>query len=90
MRFGVYFETKMAYFHKEIIIVFLDSYAWRLGGFIIIMLHEKILKIWYSLERFGVYNFIRLYLEKLIYFYIENNYYSNSFSYSSRKFFENM
>ena len=39
------------------------------------MLHEKILKIWYSLVRFGVY----LDLEKLIYFYIKNNYYSYSF-----------
>ena len=44
------------------------------------MLHEKILKIWFSLVRFGVYILIRLYLEKLIYFYIKNNYYSNLFS----------
>ena len=36
------------------------------------MLHEKILKIWCVL----VYILIRLYLEKLIYFYIKNNYYS--------------
>ena len=34
------------------------------------MLHEKILKIWCSLVRFGVYILIRLYLEKIIYFYI--------------------
>ena len=34
------------------------------------MLYEKILKVWCSLVRFGVYILIRLYLEKLIYFYI--------------------
>ena len=44
------------------------------------MLYEKILKIWCSLVRFGVYILIRLYLEKLIYFYIKNNYDSNSFA----------
>ena len=44
------------------------------------MLHEKILKIWCSLVRFGVYILIRLYLEKTIYFYISNNYDSNSFA----------
>ena len=44
------------------------------------MLHEKIFKIWCSLVRFGVYILIRLYLEKLIYFYIKNNYDSNSFA----------
>ena len=44
------------------------------------MLHEKILKIWRSLVRFGVYILIRLYLEKLIYFYIKNNYDNNSFA----------
>ena len=44
------------------------------------MVHEKILKIWCSLVRFGVYILIRLYLEKLIYFYIKNNYDSNSFA----------
>ena len=43
-------------------------------------LHEKILKKWCSLVRFGVYILITLYLEKLIYFYIKNNYYSNSFA----------
>ena len=43
------------------------------------MLHEKILKIWCSVVRFGVYILIRLYLEKLKYFYIKNNY-SNSFA----------
>ena len=42
--------------------------------------HEKILKKWCSLVRFGVYILIRLYLEKLIHFYIKNNYYSNSFA----------
>ena len=41
------------------------------------MLHEK---IWCSLVRFGVYILIRLYLEKMIYFYIKNNYDSNSFA----------
>ena len=44
------------------------------------MLHEKILKIWCSLVRFGVYILIRLYLEKLIYFYIKNNHYNNLFA----------
>ena len=44
------------------------------------MLNEKILKVWWSLVRFGLYILIRLYLEKLIYFYIKNNYYSNSFA----------
>ena len=44
------------------------------------MLHEKNLKKWCSLVRFGVYILIRLYLEKLMYFYIKNNYYSNSFA----------
>ena len=44
------------------------------------MLHEKILKKGCSLVRFGVYILIRLYLEKLMYFYIKNNYYSNSFA----------
>ena len=44
------------------------------------MLHAKILKIWGSLVRFGVYILIRLYLKKLIYFYIKNNYDSNSFA----------
>ena len=44
------------------------------------MLHEKILKIWCSLVHFGVYILIRLYFEKLIYFYIKNNYYSNLFA----------
>ena len=44
------------------------------------MLHEKILKIWCSLVRFGVYILIRMYIEKLIYFYIKNNYYSNLFA----------
>ena len=44
------------------------------------MLYEKILIIWCSLVRFGAYILIRLYLEKLIYFYIKNNYYSNSFA----------
>ena len=44
------------------------------------MLHEKILKIWCSLVHFGVYILIRLYLEKIIYFYIKNNYDSNSFA----------
>ena len=58
------------------------------------MLYEKILKIWCSLVRFGAYILIRLYLEKLIYFYIKIiviatrlNY--EYVSYSSRKFFEN-
>ena len=41
------------------------------------MLHEK---IWCSLVRFGVYILIKLYLEKLTYFYIKNNNYSNSFA----------
>ena len=40
------------------------------------MLHKKILKIWCNLVRFGAYILIRLYLEKLIYFYIIDNYYS--------------
>ena len=40
------------------------------------MLHEKILKMWCVL----VYILFRLYLEKLIYFYIKNNYYSYSFA----------
>ena len=44
------------------------------------MLNEKKLKIWCSLVRFGVYILIRLYLVKLIYFCIKNNYYSNSFA----------
>ena len=44
------------------------------------MLHEKILNKWCSLVRFGVYILIRLYLEKLMYIYIRNNYYSNSFA----------
>ena len=44
------------------------------------MLREKILKKWCSLVRFGVYILIRLYLEKLMYFYIKNNYYSNTFA----------
>ena len=44
------------------------------------MLNEKILKIWCSLVRFGVYILNSLYLEKLIYFYIKNNYYSNWFA----------
>ena len=39
--------------------------------------HEKIFKIWGSLVRFGVY-FDQMYLEKFIYFYIKNNYYSYS------------
>ena len=26
MRFGVYFETKMVYFHKEIILIYLHPY----------------------------------------------------------------
>ena len=39
------------------------------------MLHEKILKIWCRL----VYILFRLYLQKLIYFYIKNKYYSYSF-----------
>ena len=42
------------------------------------MLHEKILKIWCRLVRL-VYILFRLYLEKLIYFYIKNKYYSYSF-----------
>ena len=37
------------------------------------MLHEKILKKGCSLVRFGVYILIRLYFEKLMYFYIINN-----------------
>ena len=49
MRFGVYFETKMAIFIKKIIIVYLHSYVLGARGH---MLHEKILKIWCS---FGVY-----------------------------------
>ena len=53
MRFGVYFETKMAIaFHEEIIIVYLHSYMLGARGHI---LYEKILKIWCSLVRFGVY-----------------------------------
>ena len=40
------------------------------------MLHEKFFKTWCSL----VYILIRLYLEKLIYFYIKNNYCSYSFA----------
>ena len=44
------------------------------------MLHEKTLKIWCSLVRFGVYILIRLYIEKSTYFYIKNNYDSNSFA----------
>ena len=44
------------------------------------MLHEKILEKWCSLVRFGVYILIRWYLEKLMYFYIKNNYYSKSFA----------
>ena len=44
------------------------------------MLHEKILKIWWSLVRFDIYFLIRLYLKKLIYLYIKNNYYSYSFA----------
>ena len=44
------------------------------------MLHEIFLKIWCSLVRFGVYILMRLYLEKLIYFYMKNKYYSNSFA----------
>ena len=67
MRFGVYFETKTGYFHKEIIIVYLHSYMLGARRH---MIHEKILKIWYSLVRFGVY-LIRLYLEKLIFLYIK-------------------
>ena len=49
MRFGVYYETKM---DKEIIIVYLHSYILGARGH---MLNEKILKIWCSLVRFGVY-----------------------------------
>ena len=49
MRFGVYFETKIAIFIKKIIIVYLHSYVLGARGH---MLHEKILKIWCS---FGVY-----------------------------------
>ena len=55
VRFGVYFETKMdepPSFHKEIVIVYLHSYMLGVRGH---MLHEKILKIWCSLVRFGVY-----------------------------------
>ena len=44
------------------------------------MLNEKILKTWCSLVRFGVHILISLYPEKLIYFYIKNNYYSNWFA----------
>ena len=46
----------------------------------IYMLYGNILKIWCSLVRFGAYILIRLCLEKLTYFYIKNNYYSNSFA----------
>ena len=55
--------------------------------------HEKILKKWCSLVRFGVYILIRLYLETLIYFYIKiiiKQLVCYEVSYSSRKFFENM
>ena len=52
MRFGVYFETKRAIFIEEIIIVYLHSYMLGARGHI---LFEKILKIWCSLMRFGVY-----------------------------------
>ena len=51
MRFGVYFEIKMAIFIKKVII-YLHSYMLGTRGH---MLHEKILKIWCSLVRFGVY-----------------------------------
>ena len=33
-----------------------------------------------NMVQFGAYISIRLYLEKLIYFYIKKNYYSNSFA----------
>ena len=36
-------------------------------------------KIFENMVRFGVYILIRLYLVKLTYFYIKNNYDSNSF-----------
>ena len=49
MRFGVYFETKMAIFIKKIIIVYLHSYVLGARGH---MLHEKILKIWCSFGTF--------------------------------------
>ena len=52
MRFGVYFETKMAIFMTKTIIVYLHSYMLGARGHI---LYEKILKIWCSLVRFGVY-----------------------------------
>ena len=49
MRFGVYFETKMAIFIKKIIMVYLHSYVLGARGH---MLHEKILKIWCSFGMF--------------------------------------
>ena len=49
MRFGIYFETKMAIFIKKIIIVYLPSYVLGARGH---MLHEKILKIWCSFGTF--------------------------------------
>ena len=52
MRFGVYFETKMA--------IFINRNNDNLFALIMLgarghMLQEKILKIWCSLVRFGVY-----------------------------------
>ena len=51
MRFGIYFETKIAIFKKKNYSLFALIYARGSGH----MLHEKFLKIWCSLLRFGVY-----------------------------------
>ena len=67
----------MAIFIKKIIIVYLHSYMLGARGHI---LHEKILKIWCSLVRFGEYiaQIVSRKINIFLHVY-KNNYYSYSF-----------